>query len=110
MASDTPELISHIPNSGIVQMPGRRFPGVVIQGDSLFSIYGSMRDLIEHFRRIRDEEHFYDALEVAEAIQAQLRHYEDALTSAGLELPYPGSVHDHPISDDFDEGYSSSEN
>jgi len=84
-------------------MPGRRFPGVVIQGDSLFSIYGSMRGLLKHFRRIRDEEHFYEALEVAEVIQAQLRHYEDALTSAGRDLPYPGSVHDHPVSDDFDQ-------
>ena len=32
------EILSHIPNSGIVHLPGRRFPGIVLQGDTVFNL------------------------------------------------------------------------
>jgi hypothetical protein len=35
----TAEILSHASNSGIVQMPGRKFPGIVIQGDSLSNLF-----------------------------------------------------------------------
>ena len=96
------ELLSHIPNSGIVHLPGRRFPGIVMQGDSLFSHLQGLRLLLDHFREQRDEDRYYEALMMAEAIQAQLEHYEETLRSRGMSLPYPGSVSDRPIHDDFD--------
>jgi hypothetical protein len=30
-----PEVLSDVSNNAVVRMPGRRFPGLVIQGDSL---------------------------------------------------------------------------
>lgn len=83
-------------------MPGRRFPGVVIQGDTLFNLQNGTRFLLGQFRRLGDEDRYYETLVIAEGLQAQLEHYETTLGERGIELPYSGSVHTHPIIDDFD--------
>jgi hypothetical protein len=100
---DTPELLSHIPNSGIVHLPGRRFPGIVMQGDSLFSLLQGVRLLLARFREMRDEERYYETLMIAETLYGQLQHYEETLAARGMGLPYPGSVADNPIHDDFED-------
>ncbi|MDM9385117.1 hypothetical protein QUB80_31155 [Chlorogloeopsis sp. ULAP01] len=33
------EFLSHSSNAGIVQMPGRKFPGIVMQGDILLNLF-----------------------------------------------------------------------
>ena len=101
MPPDTAQILSHIPNSGIVQLPGRRFPGIVMQGDTLWSIFDHARFLLGEFRRLRDEERYYEILMFAEQLQAQLLHYEETLESHGMELPYEGSVRQRLVSDDY---------
>jgi hypothetical protein len=101
MPPDTAQILSHFPNSGIVQLPGRRFPGIVMQGDSLSNVFDSARYLLAEFRRLRDEERYYEVLMFAEQLQAQLLHYEETLESHGTELPYTVSVRQRLVSDDY---------
>ena len=102
MTSETAEILSHVPNSGIVQMPGRTFPGIVIQGDTLFSLIQGLRMMTREFKQAKNEEGYYEALGMAEILQGHLQHYEDVLVSRGSILPYSGSVSANPIVDDFD--------
>lgn len=95
------EILSHIPNSGIVQLPGRKFPGIVIQGDTLSSLLESTRYLLAQFRELRDEERYYEVLMIAESLHAQLLHYEETLAKRGSPLPYSKPVSEHPVIDDF---------
>jgi hypothetical protein len=96
------EILSHIPNSGIVQLPGRRFPGVVIQGDTLSNLLDSARYLLAQFREMRDEERYYEVFMLVEQLQMQLQHYEQALAQRGSQLPYSIPISQRLVTDDFD--------
>jgi hypothetical protein len=102
MASDTAPILSHIPNSGIVQLPGRQFPGIVMQGDTLSNLFDSASSLLAEFKRLRDEEHYYETLMFTEQLQAQLVHYEETLQTQGIQLPYTVRIRDRRVTDDFD--------
>ena len=103
MTTDEPKLLSHIPNSGVVHLPGRRFPGIVMQGDTLSSVLESARYLLGEFKRLRDEERYFEVLAFAEQLQGQLLHYEDTLKQHGMDLPYIDSIRNRLISDDYDD-------
>lgn len=92
MPQDTAQILSHIPNSGIVQLPGRRFPGIVMQGDTLSNLFDSTRFLLGEFKRLGDEERYYETLSFAEELQGQLLHYERTLERQGIQLPYTVSI------------------
>jgi hypothetical protein len=82
------EVYSEATNSSIVRMPSRRFPGVVIQGDSLSIFFHEAMALVEALADSEDEETFLMALESAEKLEEHLLHYEHVLRAHGIELPY----------------------
>ena len=102
MSAEDPKLLSHIPNSGIVQLPGRHFPGIVMQGDTLFMVLNHARFLLGELKRQREEERYFEVLNFAEQLQDQLLHYERTLHNLGMPLPYGESVQDRLVSNDFD--------
>lgn len=102
MPSGTAQILSHIPNSGIVQLPGRQFPGIVMQGDTISGVFDSARFLLAEFKRLRDEDRYYETLMFTEQLQAQLVHDEETLHAQGMQLPYTVSVRERRVSDDFD--------
>ncbi len=102
MSSESAQILSHIPNSGIVQLPGRRFPGIVMQGDTLSNVFDSARYLLAEFKRLRDKERYFEALMFAEELQAQLLHYEETLERQGVQLPYTVSVRQRLVADEYD--------
>jgi hypothetical protein len=102
MPSETAQILSHLSNSGIVQLPGRRYPGIVMQGDTLSNLFDTARFLLGEFKRIRDEERYYETLMFIEQLQVQLVHYEETLQAQGVQLPYTVSVRERRVTDDFD--------
>jgi hypothetical protein len=101
MSSEIPEILSHIPNSGIVQMPGRKFPGIVMQGDTLSKLFDGVRFLLHEFKIRRDEERYFETLIIAKQLQGQLVHYEETLIKRGIGLPYAVSIRERLVSDDY---------
>lgn len=82
------ELFTDGSNNAVVRMPGRQFPGVVVQGDSL---WGLRRDVAE----IRDACRGGDVAEALEAaefllenLDAMLMRYSDALERHRIRRPY----------------------
>jgi len=101
--SEAAQILSHVPNSGIVQLPGRRFPGIVLQGDTLSGMYDFSLELLEQARMAKDEESYYGILDFAELVHDHLVHYEETLKREGMTLPYAKSVAERPVADNFDQ-------
>jgi hypothetical protein len=94
-------ILAEVPNSGIVQLPGRRFPGVVVQGDSLSSMFDELALALRHAKHRRDEEGYYATLAVASRLQELLAAYENTLSAIGSSLPYSAPIKTRQVHDDF---------
>lgn len=103
MSEEFTRILPHYPNSGIVQMPGRRFPGIVMQGDSLSSLHAHIKFALDEAKRRRDEEAYYELLHVAHVLEDQLMHYEHVLDALATPYPYPTSIRERVAVDDFDD-------
>ena len=74
--SERAELLSRAINYGVVQLPGRRFPGVVVQGDSLYNLVERLDKLRSLAESHPDEEVPAGLAELHDTLQAALLHYE----------------------------------
>ena len=84
----TAKLLSEPTNYAVVHLPGRAFPGVVFQGDSLDSLIGE----IEEAAAATDPDERTACLEdIIERLRAVQTHYETVLGREGMELPYSKS-------------------
>ncbi|SEL25108.1 DUF6959 family protein [Streptacidiphilus jiangxiensis] len=72
----------------VIRMPGRRFPGVVVQGDSLSII----RSEVAEVTTLCAQGEVGEALESAQYLLAKLDeilgYYEDVLAGHGIDRPY----------------------
>lgn len=82
------ELLTPVENNAVVRLPGRRFPGVVIQGDSLSILVERVRSLRRGLDATGELELQSRALEVEEMLSELQVKYENTLAAHGLELPY----------------------
>ena len=82
------DLLSQPINYAVVQLPERRFPGVVVQGDTLNEI---VKDL-GAMRRLLDSGDLEELAVEIESMRAQflsaLANYEQICSVRGIELPY----------------------
>ncbi len=82
------ELFTDGSNNAVVQMPGRNFPGVLIQGDSLSVIRADVANIRDACRT----EGATEALELAEFLledlDAIMLRYTGALERHGLRKPF----------------------
>jgi hypothetical protein len=79
-------------NSAVVRVPGRRFPGVVIQGDSLSILFDLAMFVTEHLPRSTDPELCDAAEELAEKLFHHVKNYESVLGARGVSLPYARNI------------------
>ena len=97
MPEEYPEnikLYDHVSNSGIVHLPGRRFPAVAIQGDSLSNMLTSALYFLEKAKEYNDEDMYYAAFDIAERLKGHLVHYEQILAEEGFKKPYNMNIND----------------
>jgi hypothetical protein len=87
MHIESVEIYSDASNAAIMRHPGRRFPGVLVQGDTLRILVGQAASVVERSGRLsrdaRDELN-----DLLEKLQDLLGHYEETLLKHGLDLPY----------------------
>jgi hypothetical protein len=75
-------------NSSIVRVPGRRFPGVVIQGDSLSILFDLAMYVADGVSKTADSGLRDAAEELAEKLFAHVKNYELVLEARGVVRPY----------------------
>lgn len=86
MRTELVEIYSDAGNSAIMRHPGRRFPGVLIQGDSLHILCGQVDEACERIGR--GSPGYEAANEVRNTLWAHLLHYQRTLTENGMPLPF----------------------
>jgi len=75
-------------NHAVVQPPGRKFPGSVIQGDSLFILNELAMSIRKRIPPNSDEELVGEVDELLGLLGGRLRHYEAVLAEHAIDLPY----------------------
>ena len=85
------EVFSSASNAAIIRHPGRRFPGLLVQGDTLNGLRNDVRylaELIGETNEEEDEELHYTLLILREKLDGMLAHYEAVLKAHGIQRPY----------------------
>ncbi len=84
------EVYSEDSNYGIVRMPGRNYPGCVIQGDSLACLCATARRIVDDIkaRSICDRELLGDVEDLYHSLLGRLLDYQEVIQRAGFKLPY----------------------
>jgi methyl coenzyme M reductase gamma subunit len=83
------DLLSPPTNYAVVQLPERKFPGVVVQGDTLNELVKDLGLMAEMLRASRLDELKGEIEYLKETLSEALSHYEQICSVRGIELPYP---------------------
>jgi hypothetical protein len=76
---------SAVSNLAVIEVPGRRFPGSVIQGDSLMLLCTLASSIHQRAVQATDQTLIDETAELQDLLQKRLRHYEETNTA----LTYP---------------------
>ncbi|MDV9170989.1 hypothetical protein R6V09_12685 [Streptomyces sp. W16] len=82
------ELFTDGGNDAVVRLPGRRFPGVLIQGDSLHILRSDVAEVVEACERGDLAEAGESAGLLLAGLDALLTRYSVALESHSIQRPY----------------------
>lgn len=88
MRTEEIEVYSDASNSAIMRHPGRSFPGVLIQGDSLGSYASLLNSAIKELESGDSEEGLELVKEVQEILEGHLAHYAETLKGQNVDLPF----------------------
>lgn len=84
-AGDAAALLTPPHNFAVVQLPERVYPGVVVQGDSLYLLWESAQEVAELAKGTPAEE---DARNLSEELHSILRSYMQVLGQHEIPLPF----------------------
>jgi len=82
------EAFTELTNDCVLRVPGRRYPGVLIQGDSLNRLRTATLAIRGLAHRHRDTELDAEIQELHDLLASKLKVYEQVLTEHGIEKPY----------------------
>ncbi|MFC9704209.1 DUF6959 family protein [Streptomyces sp. NPDC056943] len=82
------ELFTDGGNDAVVRLPGRNFPGVLIQGDTLSMLRSDVAELAELCAAGDLEEARHVASLLQADLETKLRRYTDALRTHGISRPF----------------------
>ena len=81
-------IYSETSNCPVVQMPERKFPGIVLQGDSLKNLSIIVKSIAKRIHSIKDEDLQGEVQELDAILSGYLECYEHVLESTKITLPY----------------------
>jgi hypothetical protein len=82
------EMFSEATNCPVVRVPHRRFPGVVLQGDSLRNLFGMAEEVCKLAVGVPNPGLSDAAEELRDTLAEYVTAYEQTMRANGLELPY----------------------
>ena len=82
------EVFSALSNYAIVRMPGRSYPGCVIQGDSLSILLSYIERAHSLALGTGNSELIDELASLKESLEDRLIHYEQVIKAHGFDLPY----------------------
>ena len=82
------EIYSDQTNAAVMRHPGRRFPGVLVQGDSLYSLCVRADNSCAVARDKLDSDSYSELNELRNALWGYLNHYKSVLGEHQIPLPF----------------------
>lgn len=79
-------------NSNVIQTPGRHFPGMLIQGDSLRILYRIAERIKTEAKDVKNVDLHEEIDDLCEQLSERLAFYETVLDKHGMGLPYADRV------------------
>ncbi|OWQ96381.1 DUF6959 family protein [Sphingopyxis witflariensis] len=86
MRTEPVEIYSDATNAAVMRHPGRNFPGMLIQGDTLHNLSSMATAALAGAEP--DSEHWHDLKELADELQARVNFYAQIMQEYGLQLPF----------------------
>jgi hypothetical protein len=86
------EIFSDQTNAAVVRHPGRKFPGVLVQGDSLFAMCRQADAACAATKSSLDAESYDELNDLRNKLWNYLNHYKSALQEHQLPLPFSEST------------------
>lgn len=88
MKKELVEIYSDATNYAMIRHPGRRFPGILIQGDTLHTIVSNAERVKLALGKGDLKKATEEIDELVEGLRARLDHYKKVLLDHGLPLPF----------------------
>jgi hypothetical protein len=87
MRKEIVEIYSDVPNAAVLRHPNRKFPGFLIQGDTLHALCVRADEICDA-REGLSPDVFQKANELRNTLWGMLNHYSAALGEHDIPLPY----------------------
>ncbi len=84
----TVELVGYSSNAAVVRLAGRKYPGIVLQGDSLHAAESAATRALHAIDNGNLEEAKAEVEELRVTLRSLRQTYEDVLAENDLPLPY----------------------
>jgi predicted RNase H-like HicB family nuclease len=93
MRKESVEIYSDASNAAVLRHPGRSYPGVLLQGDTLQTLVQSLQVVLAESPSL-SEEASDELSDVVERLEEFLAHYKSVLREHSIDLPFyaPPSV------------------
>lgn len=88
MRTETVEIYSDQTNAAVIRHPDRRFPGVLIQGDSLYSICVQADDACLAAKDQLRSDEYAELNNLRNSLWSYLNHYKSILGEHQIPLPF----------------------
>lgn len=88
MHTELVEIYSDATNTAVMKHPGRKFPGVLIQGDTLHFLCQTVDKACTTAKQQLNPDQFLELNELRNHLQTLLSHYKVILGEHGIPLPF----------------------
>lgn len=88
MKKEEVEIFSDATNQAVMKHPERNYPGVLIQGDTLYSICKDLDEVCQEIKAGNVVEAFEELNEIRNSMWERLNHYKAVLGEHDIELPF----------------------
>jgi hypothetical protein len=82
------EIYSDNSNAAVLRHPGRKYPGILVQGDSLFSLCTQADEICAGAKRSISPNDYSELNELRNALWGLLNHYKAVLGEHSIPLPF----------------------
>ena len=82
------EIYSDTANFAVIRHPDRKYPGTLIQGDTLFALCRMADDACKEAKVAGCQDSFEEMNELRNALWERLKHYKQVLAEHNIELPF----------------------
>ncbi len=94
MRTEAVEIYSDSANAAVLRHPSRKYPGVLIQGDTLFNLYWQVELAIAAGEGALPDRGQEELEDLRDQLRSLLEHYKTVLLAHGIALPFtaPGEA------------------